>query len=66
MRRKSWKGFHKMAWFLQVYSRWQKFITTRGDYFEENVAEMIVLLCVSHMPSDSRNILEATVYVNAC
>jgi hypothetical protein len=31
--------------FQQIYSRWQKCIIAQGDYFEGNVAEMIVLFC---------------------
>jgi len=27
--------------------RWQKFIVAQGNYFEENVASMIAMFCIS-------------------
>jgi hypothetical protein len=33
--------------FQHIYIRWQKYIVAQGDYSERNVAEMIVLFCIS-------------------
>jgi hypothetical protein len=46
LKRFSRNGFQ--GCFQNLYSRWQKYIVARGDYFEGNVASMIVLFCVSH------------------
>jgi len=45
LKRLSQNGFQE--WFQHPYSRWQKCIFAQGDYFEGNVAEMIVLFCIS-------------------
>jgi hypothetical protein len=42
--------------FQHLNSRWQKRIVARGDYFEGNVAEMIVLFCISQKERDTANI----------
>ena len=49
MRWKSWKGFHKMAYrmFATHLQCWQTCIFAQVDRFEGNIAEMIVLLCIS-------------------
>ena len=38
-------GFHKC--FKHIYSGWQKFIVAQEDYFDGNVAWMIVMFCIS-------------------
>jgi hypothetical protein len=55
LKRFSQNGFQKR--FQKLYSRWQKCIVAQGDYFEGNVAHMIVLFCISQKESDSGNIL---------
>ena len=58
MRRKSWKGFQQnglQECFQHLYNHWQSLIVAWGDYFEGNVAKMIVLCCISQKYSDSGN-----------
>jgi histone-lysine N-methyltransferase SETMAR len=43
-------GFQKC--FQHIYSRWQKCIFAQGNYFEGNVAYLIVLFCISQKLSD--------------
>jgi transposase len=38
--------------FQHIYSRWQKCIFTQGDYFEGNVAYVVVLFCISRKQTD--------------
>jgi hypothetical protein len=45
LKRLSHNGFQEC--FQHLYSRWQKCMFAAADYIERNVAEMIVLVCVS-------------------
>ena len=55
MWRKSWKVFHECL--HQLYSRWQTYIVAQRNYFEGDVAYIIILLCTIQKCSDSGNIL---------
>jgi hypothetical protein len=56
LKRYSQSSFQKC--FQHLYSRWQKCTYAKGDYFERNVAYVIVLLCTSQKQCDSRNVLK--------
>jgi hypothetical protein len=44
LKRISQYGFHE--YFQHLYSRWQKYIVAQSEYFQENVADMIVCCLV--------------------
>ena len=56
VKRLSQNGFQEC--FQHLCSRWQKFTAAQVDFFEENVASMIVQFCISQKQSDSGNILK--------
>jgi hypothetical protein len=56
LKRLSQNSFHEH--FQHLYSTWQKFMFSQGDYFERNVASVSVLICISQKYNDSGNILK--------
>jgi len=56
LKRISQNGFQECT--QHLHSRWKKCIVAQGEYFERNVAYMIVLFCVCCQEGDSENNLK--------